>query len=344
MFSIPDPCSRRGDPLSRREWLRVGGIGLGGLSLAELAARSPARAAGEKGGSFGRAKSVIVFGLLGGPPQHETWDPKPDASEEIRGAFGVIPSRTPGLFVGELMPRTAQLTDRIAVLRAMVTNDNSHSSSGYQMLTGVPPPAARRGERHPQAAQHVAEPRGDGALPDPRSGRAPLGDHAAGSPLERREHPLAGPGCRRPRPAPRPLADPLRPLQRHLPGAGDVAAGRCVEGEARRPAVAARSDEFDDRRDRAREVDRAIRRPRPAGVRPDQQRPVSQGVRSGLRAGGRPRPLRAWQVRPGRVAGPSARRGGRLARAGQLDAYPRQTEPGGLGQRTRSTTRRSRTC
>ncbi len=137
MFSIPDPGSSNLGHVSRREWLRIGGIGLGGLSLASLAGLAPARASGA-GGSFGRAKSVIVFGLLGGPPQHETWDPKPGAVREIRGEFGSIASRTPGLMVGELMPRTATLTDRIAVLRAMVTNDNSHSSSGYQMLTGIP--------------------------------------------------------------------------------------------------------------------------------------------------------------------------------------------------------------
>lgn len=134
MLSIPDPGSSH---LSRREWLRIGGIGLGGLSLASMAGLSPVRAS-NLGGSFGRAKSVIVFGLLGGPPQHETWDPKPGAIKEIRGEFGSIATRTPGLIVGELMPRTAGLTDRIAVLRAMVTNDNSHSSSGYQMLTGIP--------------------------------------------------------------------------------------------------------------------------------------------------------------------------------------------------------------
>ncbi|MFM7150234.1 MAG: DUF1501 domain-containing protein [Gemmataceae bacterium] len=84
------------------------------------------------------AKSVIIFGLVGGPPQHETWDPKPQAPAEIRGQFGAIPSRTPGFRVGELMPRTARLSDKIAVLRAVVTNDNAHSSSGYQMLTGMP--------------------------------------------------------------------------------------------------------------------------------------------------------------------------------------------------------------
>ncbi len=143
MLRFPDPgLVESHGRLTRREWLRVGGIGLGGLSLPMLGSRASAVPASLKGSalasSFGRAKSVIVFGLMGGPPQHETWDPKPGASEEIRGAFGSIATRTPGLSVGELMPRTAQLTDRIAVLRAVVTNDNAHSSSGYQMLTGIP--------------------------------------------------------------------------------------------------------------------------------------------------------------------------------------------------------------
>lgn len=131
----------RQDALSRREWMRVGGIGLGGLSLPALAAASRATADGapsDAGGAFGKAKSVIVIFLGGGPPQHETWDPKPEAPPEIRGGFGTIATQTPGLSVGELMPLTAGLTDKIAVLRAMVTNDNAHSSSGYQMMTGVP--------------------------------------------------------------------------------------------------------------------------------------------------------------------------------------------------------------
>jgi hypothetical protein len=85
-----------------------------------------------------RAKSVILLFNGGGIPHHETWDPKPDAPREVRGEFGTIASRTPGLLVGELMPKTAVLTDKIAVIRTMVTGDNSHSTSGYQMLTGVP--------------------------------------------------------------------------------------------------------------------------------------------------------------------------------------------------------------
>ncbi len=143
MFSILDPGENTRDNLTRREWMRIGSFGAGGLSLAQLLAGRRALAREKtspnvSSGSFGKAKSVILFWLTGGPPQHETWDPKPDAPVEIRGQFQQIATRTPGLHVGELMPRTALLTDKIAVLRAMVTDDNAHSSSGYQMLTGVP--------------------------------------------------------------------------------------------------------------------------------------------------------------------------------------------------------------
>jgi hypothetical protein len=126
------------DGVSRRSWLQIGSMALGGLTLPNLLAAQERAAVASTSPSFGKAKSVIVFGLVGGPPQHETWDPKPEAPAEIRGEFGVIPSKTPGLHIGELMPKTAQWTEKIAVLRAIVTGDNSHSSSGYQMLTGVP--------------------------------------------------------------------------------------------------------------------------------------------------------------------------------------------------------------
>ncbi|HTI50292.1 MAG TPA: DUF1501 domain-containing protein [Planctomycetaceae bacterium] len=139
LLDLPDNCPNLRFP--RREWLRIGGTSLAGLSLAQRAGAGPAtsaRTAIDPGATFGRAKSVIVVFLSGGPPQHETWDPKPDAPAEVRGGFGTIATATPGLSVGELMPLTAQLTGQIAVLRAMVTNDNAHSSSGYQMMTGVP--------------------------------------------------------------------------------------------------------------------------------------------------------------------------------------------------------------
>lgn len=134
MLQVLGNGSRLCDRITRREMLRVGGIGLGGLALPKLLASKAIGSVSHKA----TAKSVIVMFVTGGFPQHESWDPKPEAPAEIRGEFGVIPTRTPGLMVGELMPKTAELTDRIAVIRSVVTGDNAHSTSGYQMLTGVP--------------------------------------------------------------------------------------------------------------------------------------------------------------------------------------------------------------
>jgi hypothetical protein len=75
---------------------------------------------------------------MGGPPQHSTWDPKPDAPAQVRGDFGPIATSVPGLSLCELLPRTALVADKLCILRAMSTGDNAHSSSGYYMLTGRP--------------------------------------------------------------------------------------------------------------------------------------------------------------------------------------------------------------
>ena len=94
MFSIQDRGHRLCDGLTRREWLRVGGLGALGLSLPALLQGQRAPAATHSGG---KAKACILLYLVGGPPQHETWDPKPDAPAEIRGDLGQIASRLPGL-------------------------------------------------------------------------------------------------------------------------------------------------------------------------------------------------------------------------------------------------------
>lgn len=133
MLRIHDDGTRLCDGLDRREWLRIGSLGALGLSLPALLGARPAQAS-----PSGKAKACIVLFLVGGPAQHETWDPKPDAPAEIRGELKPIASSVPGLQVGELMPRMAKLAHRCAVLRAVSTNDNAHSTSGYWMLTGVP--------------------------------------------------------------------------------------------------------------------------------------------------------------------------------------------------------------
>ncbi len=120
--------------LDRRELMRVGGLTLGGLGLADLVKASPSTE--QYGSSFGRAKNVIFLYLCGGPPQHETFDPKPDAPAEIRGAFKPIQTNIPGMQFCELLPRTAAMADKLAVIRSMSTDDNIHSSSGHWVLTG----------------------------------------------------------------------------------------------------------------------------------------------------------------------------------------------------------------
>jgi hypothetical protein len=147
VLSINDSSLSLADQVSRREWLRVGGLSAFGLSLPHLLRASetsntkPLAApalAGEVGSAFGKAKNVIVLWLQGGPPQHETFDPKPDAPAEIRGEFKPIATNVPGIRFCELLPRTARYADRMAVVRSLSTDSNNHDISGYWLLTGYP--------------------------------------------------------------------------------------------------------------------------------------------------------------------------------------------------------------
>ena len=90
----------------------------------------------ESQATFGRAKSVIWLFLSGGPSQYETFDPKPEAPAEIRGVFSPIASKIPGVHLCELLPRTAALTDRLAIVRSFATDDPNHESAGYWINTG----------------------------------------------------------------------------------------------------------------------------------------------------------------------------------------------------------------
>ncbi len=139
MLSIQDRSTRLCDGISRRELLRVGGLSTLGLSLPALLAASEEPGDGQAmSRSFGRAKNVIFLWLQGGPPQHETFDPKPDAPAEIRGEFAAIQTNIPGVRFGELLPRTAARADKLAVVRSICTNSDLHDASGYWVLTGYP--------------------------------------------------------------------------------------------------------------------------------------------------------------------------------------------------------------
>ncbi|HUG93124.1 MAG TPA: DUF1501 domain-containing protein [Planctomycetaceae bacterium] len=137
------------DGLSRREMLRIGGLG-GALTLADLWRRQAASgtgvasAAGERSqpagagatsASFGRAKRIILLYLYGAAAQHELYDPKPDAPAEIRGKFNPIATAVPGVQIGEHLPRLARLADRVTFIRSMTHPYNIHSAA--YTLTGV---------------------------------------------------------------------------------------------------------------------------------------------------------------------------------------------------------------
>jgi hypothetical protein len=85
---------------------------------------------------FGKAKSVLIVYTSGGMSQFETWDPKPNAPEEIRGSFGTIATSLPGVRFGEHMPLVAKLANRFTVLKSMTHDDLDHGSASYLALTG----------------------------------------------------------------------------------------------------------------------------------------------------------------------------------------------------------------
>ena len=134
--------------MSRREALRVGGLGAGAPIAGALT--SGARASDPSlDRTFGRAKSLLFLWLAGGPSQYETFDPKPDAPAEIRGIFNPTASNVPGVQICELLPRTAQIADKLCIVRSMSTGDPNHESGGYWVTTGHPYRGSNMRATHP---------------------------------------------------------------------------------------------------------------------------------------------------------------------------------------------------
>src|SRR6266446_3905316 len=103
--------------MERRSFLKMGALGLAGLSLADLFRAEAAAAA--KGKPISRERSVIILWMRGGPSQHETWDPKPEAPIEYRGEFGAMPTKVPGIQICDLLPMSARLMDKWSILRSL---------------------------------------------------------------------------------------------------------------------------------------------------------------------------------------------------------------------------------
>ena len=123
--------------IARREFLRVGALGLGGLSLPDLLRTQALGAATPQ-----RAKSVIYIVLAGGPSHIDTWDPKPAAPVEYRGEFDTIATKLPGVRLCELMPRQAEIMDRLALLRGVRSVESDHYLS--EVYTGLPRTSGKR--------------------------------------------------------------------------------------------------------------------------------------------------------------------------------------------------------
>src|SRR5215471_5691249 len=126
------------DGRTRREFLRIGGLGALGLGLSDALRFWEARAesAVKKAAGFGSAKSCILLFPYGSPPQHETFDPKPDAPAEIQGELKAIRSVVPGVLVGERLPGVAGIVDRLTIVRS-VTHPYAEHGVAYA-VSGIP--------------------------------------------------------------------------------------------------------------------------------------------------------------------------------------------------------------
>jgi uncharacterized protein (DUF1501 family) len=158
------PCP---GPSSRRGFLGLGALALGGLTLPQILA-GRASASGQAGGET----SVILLFLHGGPSQLETFDLKPDAPSGNRSVFRPVATNVPGLEVCEHFPRLARVADRFALVRSLNHAMSAHSDGQIEVMTGKTParpdPTSTSVGDHPDVGHVVSERRGLGPWGLPR--------------------------------------------------------------------------------------------------------------------------------------------------------------------------------
>jgi hypothetical protein len=123
MLTIHGESVRSCDGVSRRQFLKIGALGVGGLALPDLL-RLEARC-----GRGSSAKALINVWLAGGPSHQDMWDLKPEAPPEFRGEFNPIPTNVTGMHVCEFFPRLAKMADRFALVRGLVGSVDEHTPS-----------------------------------------------------------------------------------------------------------------------------------------------------------------------------------------------------------------------
>jgi hypothetical protein len=128
---------------SRRDFLKVGALGLGGLMLPDLLR---ARAAAAAAGKATRNTSVVWLWLGGGPSHIETFDPKMSAPAEFRSTVGALPTNVPGIEIGGVFPKLAQVADRMAFVRSFAHSNSGHGGGTHWVMTGYDFPPADNGQ------------------------------------------------------------------------------------------------------------------------------------------------------------------------------------------------------
>jgi hypothetical protein len=121
---------------SRRDFLRVGGLGLLGLSLADVLRLETRAMEQGNAGKQQRAKSIVLVYLGGGLSHHDSFDMKPEAAEEIRGKYGSIGSTVSGLRVCELLPQMSQTMHKVTLVRSGAHNNDHHETATNWVLSG----------------------------------------------------------------------------------------------------------------------------------------------------------------------------------------------------------------
>jgi Protein of unknown function (DUF1501) len=134
MFDLSTGSSRDCTGVSRRDFLRVGGLSALGLSLSNFL-RLQAAAPGGKTPSR-KAVNCILMWMQGGPSHHETFDPKPDAPAEVRGEFSTVPTTLPGIRISEHLPLLAKQTDKYSIIRGHDPKNGSHGVADHLMMSG----------------------------------------------------------------------------------------------------------------------------------------------------------------------------------------------------------------